>query len=57
MATAAIDTHDTHAGHPPTSTGLNNTKIAIWAFIGSECFFFASLISTYLILAIITLYE
>ena len=35
--------------HPPTSTGLNNTKVAIWAFIGSECFFFASLISTYLI--------
>jgi cytochrome c oxidase subunit 3 len=49
LATAAIDTHDTHAGHPPTSTGLNNTKVAIWAFIGSECFFFASLISTYLI--------
>ena len=50
MATAAIDTHAAHAGgHPPTSTGLNNTKIAIWAFIGSECFFFASLISTYLI--------
>ena len=51
MATAAIDTHDAHMGgeHPPTSTGLNNTKVAIWAFIGSECFFFASLISTYLI--------
>jgi heme/copper-type cytochrome/quinol oxidase subunit 3 len=51
LATAAIDTHDAHAGgeHPPTSTGLNNTKVAIWAFIGSECFFFASLISTYLI--------
>jgi len=32
-----------------TSTGLDSTKIAIWAFIGSECFFFASLISTYLI--------
>jgi len=51
LATAAIDTHDSHAGgeHPPTSTGLNSTKVAIWAFIGSECFFFASLISTYLI--------
>ncbi len=50
MATAVIDSHDPHAGtHPATSTGLNNTKIAIWAFIGSECFFFASLISTYLI--------
>ena len=36
-------------GHPPTSTGIDNKKIAIWAFIGSECMLFASLISTYLI--------
>ena len=40
---------DTHGGHPPTSTGLDNKKIAIWAFIGSECMLFVSLISTYLI--------
>ena len=40
---------DAHSGHPPTSTGLDNKKIAIWAFIGSECMLFASLISTYLI--------
>ena len=39
------DAHDPHA----TSTGLDNKKIAIWAFIGSECMLFASLISTYLI--------
>ena len=32
-----------------TTTGLDNRKIAIWAFIGSECMLFASLISTYLI--------
>jgi cytochrome c oxidase subunit III len=32
-----------------TSTGLDNRKIAIWAFIGSECLFFGSLISTYLV--------
>ncbi len=38
-----------HAMHPPTSTGLDNRKVAIWAFIGSECLFFASLISTYLV--------
>ena len=44
MATAVA----THA-HPPTSTGLDHRKIAIWAFIGSECMLFASLISTYLI--------
>jgi cytochrome c oxidase subunit 3 len=40
---------DMHGGHPPTSTGLDNKKIAIWAFIGSECMLFVSLISTYLI--------
>src|SRR6476469_10901714 len=44
MATAVA----THA-HPATSTGLDHRKIAIWAFIGSECMLFASLISTYLI--------
>jgi cytochrome c oxidase subunit 3 len=52
-ATAAPGAHsahdDSHGGHPPTSTGLDNKKIAIWAFIGSECMLFASLISTYLI--------
>src|SRR3982750_4230110 len=35
--------------HHYTTTGLNNRKIAIWAFIGSECMLFMSLISTYLI--------
>jgi cytochrome c oxidase subunit III len=55
MATAAIDHahgHDSHGGghgHPPTATGLDHKKVAIWAFIGSECMLFASLISTYLI--------
>ncbi|MDQ6828960.1 MAG: cytochrome c oxidase subunit 3 [Gemmatimonadota bacterium] len=51
MATAAIAHDDTHAagGHPPTTTGLDHKKIAMWAFIGSECMLFASLISTYLI--------
>ena len=44
MATTAV-----HQGHPPTTTGLDHRKIAIWAFIGSECMLFTSLISTYLI--------
>jgi heme/copper-type cytochrome/quinol oxidase subunit 3 len=48
-AAAAHSAHDESHGHPPTSTGLDNKKIAIWAFIGSECMLFASLISTYLI--------
>ena len=43
MSTAA------HAAHPETSTGIDNRKLAIWAFIGSECLFFASLISVYLV--------
>ena len=47
MATAAV-THTAH-GHPPTTTGLDHRKIAIWAFIGSECMLFTSLISTYLV--------
>ena len=32
-----------------TSTGLDSTKMAMWAFLGSECLFFGSLISTYLL--------
>ena len=40
---------DAHALHPETSTGIPNRKLAIWTFIGSECLFFASLISTYLV--------
>jgi heme/copper-type cytochrome/quinol oxidase subunit 3 len=40
---------DAHALHPETSTGIDNRKLAIWTFIGSECMFFASLISTYLV--------
>lgn len=40
---------DAHALHPPTATGIDTRKLAIWTFIGSECLFFASLISTYLV--------
>ncbi|MBF6559793.1 MAG: cytochrome c oxidase subunit I [Candidatus Binataceae bacterium] len=29
--------------------GLDNRKLGIWGFIGSECVFFASLISTYMV--------
>jgi cytochrome c oxidase subunit III len=49
MATLALNDAHPPAEHHHTSTGLSNTKIAVWAFIGSECLFFASLISTYLI--------
>jgi cytochrome c oxidase subunit 3 len=40
--------HHTEAIHR-TSTGLDNRKLLIWAFLGSECMFFGSLIATYLV--------
>ncbi len=50
MSSHAAAAHDDgHAHHHYTTTGLDNRKIAVWAFIGSECMLFASLISTYLI--------
>jgi len=39
--------HGATAHH--TSMGLDSRKMAFWAFIGSECLLFGSLISTYLI--------
>jgi len=42
-----------HAGHPPeahrTSLPVDSRKLAIWTFIGSECMFFASLITNFVI--------
>lgn len=46
MAQAAAVAHD---DHHYTSTGLNSWKVGFWTFIGSECLFFASLISTYMV--------
>ena len=47
--TAAHGDDHAHGGGHYTSLGLDNRKVAIWTFIGSECMLFASLISTYLI--------
>jgi len=33
----------------PTSTGLDNRKMAMWAFLASDCMFFGSLITVYLV--------
>jgi cytochrome c oxidase subunit 3/cytochrome o ubiquinol oxidase subunit 3 len=43
------ETHDAgdHGGHPATNTGVSNEKLAMWAFLGSECLLFGALISTY----------
>jgi len=38
-----------HALEHPTSTGLDNRKLLMWAFLGSDCLFFGSLIATYMI--------
>lgn len=35
--------------HHYTSTGLNSWKVGFWTFIGSECLFFGTLISTYMV--------
>ena len=40
-----------HGDHPPlaenNSMGVPNLKLAMWAFLGSECMFFGSLIGVY----------
>ena len=38
-----------HDGHHYTSTGLNSWKVGFWTFIGSECLFFGTLLSTYMV--------
>ncbi len=42
-ATAPIDDHHY------TATGLPSWKVGFWTFIGSECLFFGTLISTYMV--------
>jgi heme/copper-type cytochrome/quinol oxidase subunit 3 len=39
-----------HAHHDPNigTTGLDNRKVGMWIFLGSDCMFFGSLIGTYL---------
>jgi cytochrome c oxidase subunit 3/cytochrome o ubiquinol oxidase subunit 3 len=37
-----------HGSHE-TSTGVTNTKLAMWIFLSSECLLFGALISTYLL--------
>ncbi len=35
--------------HEQTTTGLSHRKMLMWAFLGSDCMFFGSLIATYLV--------
>ena len=41
----AAEAHDEHT----TTTGLPNTKVAMWMFLASECMLFGALISTYVL--------
>jgi cytochrome c oxidase subunit 3/cytochrome o ubiquinol oxidase subunit 3 len=47
MADVHAATHTPQAHH--TSTGLSNTKLAMWGFLASECLLFGAMISTYLL--------
>ena len=48
MAQHSAITGAAHGAHV-TATGLDNRKLGMWAFLGSECLFFGALISTYLL--------
>jgi cytochrome c oxidase subunit 3/cytochrome o ubiquinol oxidase subunit 3 len=50
MADTATAPAGTHVPAHQTSTGLSNTKLAMWVFLGSDCLLFGALISTYLLL-------
>ena len=47
MAEQAV-AHGAEGAHQ-TSTGISNTKLAMWTFLGSECLLFGALISTFLL--------
>ncbi len=50
MADVAIERGpDPGAAHSETSTGLSNTKLAMWIFLASECMLFGALITTYVL--------
>ena len=48
IAPPASDAHSSH-GATETSTGVTNTKLAMWIFLSSECLLFGALIATYLL--------
>lgn len=50
MTDAALETPEVAAHGHATSTGISNTKLAMWVYLGSDCLLFGSLISTYLLL-------
>jgi|TARA_B110000438_G_scaffold268026_1_gene283318 cytochrome o ubiquinol oxidase subunit 3 len=49
MADHAVDGHGALEELTKTSTGIEHKKLVMWAFLGSDCMFFGTLISTHLI--------
>jgi cytochrome c oxidase subunit 3/cytochrome o ubiquinol oxidase subunit 3 len=51
--TPPASAHTGGGGHAPdshaTSTGVTNTKLAMWLFLSSDCLFFGAFISAYLL--------
>ncbi len=48
-ATVAPPIPPAHVAEHEGATGLNTRKLLMWAFLGSDCMFFGSLIGTYLV--------
>ena len=49
VAAAPPSAPPTHVEEHVTSTGLNNRKVLMWAFLGSDCMFFGALIIAFLV--------
>jgi cytochrome c oxidase subunit 3/cytochrome o ubiquinol oxidase subunit 3 len=49
MGTGAHGPVEQHGPTHQTATGVSNEKMAMWAFLGSECLLFGALISTYVL--------
>lgn len=49
MSTDAALHHDEHHHVEHSYTGIPNKKVMMWAFLASDCMFFGTLISTYII--------
>src|SRR5439155_11501765 len=49
MFAFALEHHRNPAhAHQDGDLGVDHRKVAVWVFLGSECFFFGTLIATYL---------
>jgi heme/copper-type cytochrome/quinol oxidase subunit 3 len=49
MSSEPMSVHTLESEHEATSTGLPNTKLAMWIFLASDCLLFGALIATYVL--------